>query len=67
MVLWEGVFNFRCEQFHLYRYAVSKKQARVRMCREIARKHGVNEGLVTAYFPDMEGTASNYEIKEVQP
>ena len=58
---WKGVFNYRCQMFVLYGWAVSEKKAWVEFCRRMAKQHGVNMGVVTVMF---NGSSDNYRIEE---
>ena len=57
--LWKGLFSYRCEMEKLYAKAYSKEQARVMMCRRLAKKHEVNYGAVLALF---DGSKDNFDI-----
>jgi len=47
---WRGKFIFNRESHVLYRYAYTKRQAWLLMCKEIARRHDVIVSMVTNYF-----------------
>jgi len=57
--LFKGVFSYRCELQREYAYAFSKEQARVVMCRRLAKKHGVHQSVVLSMF---NGERDNYQI-----
>jgi len=56
--LYRGAFNYRNSVNVLYAYAFSPEQARVIMCRRLAKRHGVHPAVVLSLFGDGE----NYEI-----
>jgi hypothetical protein len=58
---WKGVFSYRCELERLYAHAYSKEQARVVMCRRLAKKHDVHPATVLAIF---DGSKDNFSITE---
>jgi hypothetical protein len=57
--LWRGVFNYSHEATVQYAYAFSKEQARVVMCRRLAKKHDVHPSIVLGMF---NGDKDNYSI-----
>ncbi len=57
---WRGKFVFNLESYVLYRYAYTKRQAWLLMCKEIARKQDVIPSLVMDYF---DGSKDNYTIE----
>ena len=57
--LWCGLFNYSCELERIFAYAYTKEQARVIMCRRLAKKHEVHPSHVYALF---DGSKQNYEI-----
>lgn len=57
--LWKGLFSYNCGLERLYAYAYSKEQARVIMCRRLAKKHDVHPATVLRYF---DGSRNNYDI-----
>ncbi len=58
--LWRGAFNFNRQSIIEYSWAVSERQAWLRMCRRIAMRDGVSPGSVMSIF---DGKKDNYEIK----
>ena len=58
--LFKGIFSYRCELERLYAYAYTKEQARLIMCRRLAKKHDVHPSTVLAMF---DGSSDNYDIK----
>ncbi len=67
--LWKGLFNYSCALEREYAYAFSKSQARVIMCRRLAKKHDVHPSVVLGMF---DGKRDNFsieiemEVKEVE-
>jgi len=57
--LFRGVFNYHQTAIVLYRYANSKRQAWLVMCRFLAEKDGVHPSVVMGLF---DGIQDNYEI-----
>ncbi len=57
--LWRGVFNYSHEVEILYRYASSKRQAWLVMCRYLSKKHDVSPAAVMGLF---DGSQNNFEI-----
>jgi len=57
--LFKGKFIYSHELFIEYSYAHSKEQARVIMCRRLAKKHDVHPATVLSLFS---GEKPNYEI-----
>jgi hypothetical protein len=57
---YKGLFAYRNELKTEYVYAFSEKQAKVIMCRRIAKKQGVIPSVVMNYF---NGEKDNYSIK----
>ena len=57
--LWKGLFNYSCGIERLYTYAHSKEQARVIMCRRLAKKHDVHPSVVLAMF---DGKRDNFSV-----
>jgi hypothetical protein len=57
--LYKGLFNYSCALEREYAYAYSKEQARVVMCRRLAKKHDVHPSVVLGMF---DGERTNYEI-----
>ena len=58
--LYKGIFSYRCEMEKVFAYAASTEQARVIMCRRLAKKHDVHPSTVLSMF---DGSKPNYEIK----
>lgn len=57
--LYVGRFNYSCGLEREYAYAFSKEQARVVMCRRLAKKHDVHPSVVLGMF---NGQKPNFEI-----
>ena len=57
--LYRGAFSYSHEAHILYAYAHSREQARVIMCRRLAKKHDVHPATVLSLFS---GEKPNYEI-----
>jgi hypothetical protein len=57
--IWRGAFNYGKFIKVEYTYASSKKQARMLMCRRLAKKDGVMPWETLALFPEGK---DNYEI-----
>ena len=57
--LWRGLFAYRSELQKEFVYAYSKEQAKVMMCRRLAKKHEVHPSHVYALF---DGSKPNFEI-----
>lgn len=53
---YRGKFVFNRNSYVFYRYAYSERQAWLRMCQEIAKKHGVSPSMVMGYFDGPEGS-----------
>ena len=66
---WRGLFNYNRMPVIEYAYAFSKEQARVVMCRRLAKKHDVHPATVLSMF---NGDRDNFsieiemEVKEVE-
>jgi hypothetical protein len=60
---YRGKFTFNKKSYTLYKCAYSKRQAWLTMCREIAKKQGVDPFMVINYF---DGSMENYSIEEEQ-
>jgi len=66
---WRGSFNYNRMPIIEYAYAFSKEQARVVMCRRLAKKHDVPPAAVFSMF---DGSRDNYsieiemEVKEIE-
>lgn len=58
--LWRGSFNYRQSAVILYRQAHSCKQAWLMMCRDMAKKDGVDPRMVMGLF---DGSRNNYSIE----
>jgi hypothetical protein len=58
--LWKGLFSYRCELQREFAYAYSKEQARVIMCRRLAKKHDVHPSVVLGLFS---GEKQNFTIE----
>jgi hypothetical protein len=58
--LYKGIFSYSYEIDIEYAYAYSKEQARVVMCRRLAKKHDVHPSHVLSLFNN---DSQNYEIK----
>ena len=54
-------FNFQRERLLEYRYAYTERQAWLRMCKYIAKLHGISEITVMNYF---NGNYDNYSIQK---
>jgi len=57
--LWRGAFSYSHEAHILYAFAYSKEQARVIMCRRLAKKHDVHPSYVLSMF---DGSKPNFTI-----
>ena len=57
--LYRGAFSYSHEAHILYAYAHSKEQARVIMCRRLAKRHDVHPATVLSKF---DGKKDNFEI-----
>jgi hypothetical protein len=51
---------YRCELQCEYAYAYTQSQARVIMCRRLAKRHGVHPSVVLGLF---DGSKDNYRIE----
>jgi hypothetical protein len=58
--LFKGLFNYSCALEREYAYAHSKDQARVIMCRRLAKKHDVHPSVVLNMF---NGKRDNFSIE----
>lgn len=70
MNLYRGTFNYPTKMVELYRHAKSEKHAWVIMCNSMAKKDGVDAGLVCRMF-DWEKSkkfkiTTEVEFKEVE-
>ncbi|MDD5062068.1 MAG: hypothetical protein PHN44_07305 [Candidatus Marinimicrobia bacterium] len=59
LIKYKGVFHFPHQMSVIYRFAVSEKQAKARMLRALARRHGVAMKEVLKLF---DGSKNNHEI-----
>lgn len=57
---YKGLFSYRCELQREFAYAYSKEQARVIMCRRLAKKHDVHPSVVMGLF---DGHRDNFTIE----
>jgi hypothetical protein len=57
--VYKGVFSYRCELERLFAHAYSKKQAKLIMCRRLAKDHDVSLATVLRLF---DGSKPNFEI-----
>ncbi len=68
--LFKGIFNYSCELERVFAYAYTREQARIVMCRRLAKKHDVHPSLVLGMF---DGHKDNFSIeieceyKEINP
>lgn len=66
---WRGSFNYNRMPVIEYAYAFSKEQARVVLCRRLAKKHDVHPATVLSMF---DGSRDNFsieielEVKEIE-
>ena len=50
--LWRGKFLYNQETYTIYAFAFSREQARVIMCRRLAKKHDVDLWIVLSLFKE---------------
>lgn len=60
-ILWKGLFNYSCGLERLFAYSYSKEQARIVMCRRLAKNHEVHPSIVLGMF---DGSKDNFIIEE---
>jgi len=60
-ICWKGIFNYRSGIERVYAYSYSKEQARLVMCRRLAKKHDVHPSVVLGMF---DGSRDNFIIEE---
>jgi len=65
--LWKGVFNYRGEMPIVRRYAYTREQAWLLMCRYLAKRHGVDPAWVMGMFkPGSDNHSIELEVEVVE-